>query len=73
MNLDGPAAGTRAPEPRYRSPRGVRDPKRRLSGPPSGRVAQRAGIGAALSTAPVWVGRGRDEPRVRAGWERDEP
>jgi hypothetical protein len=31
-------------------------------GPRFGRVAQRGGMGAALSTAPVWAGWGRDEP-----------
>jgi len=31
-------------------------------GPRFGRVAQRGGMGAALSTAPAWAGWGRDEP-----------
>jgi hypothetical protein len=75
MTLDAPAAGPReperrlprppglqAPERRSPGPPGLQDPERRSPGPPIGRVAQRAGVGAALSTAPVWVGRGRDEP-----------
>jgi hypothetical protein len=60
MTLDDPVAG-------------VRDRERRLPEPPNGRVAQPGGIGAALSTARVRVGRGRDAPRVWAGWGRDVP
>ena len=40
----------------------MRDLAPRLPGPRFGRVAQRGGMGAALSTAPVWAGWGCDEP-----------
>jgi hypothetical protein len=67
MTLDDPVAGVRGRERRLPGPPGVLDPERRLPGPPTGRVAQPGGIGAALSTARVRVGRGRDAPRVWAG------